>query len=167
MQKYENHAQSYPRRAVSVATTNEATYWQDSTGARRLIPIPCGDIRIDLIQQNRLQWFAEARHRFNNGSSWWDFPEAIKEAQEERQQNDPWEDLIRGYIEGGKWSGAFALVWPKGPITTRELTTDWLGLTPAQQGAVSGVRLSKIMRRLGFVPIRLGPERQRAWRKGV
>ena len=35
-----------------------------ATGARRLVPIPCGDIRVDLIAANRLQWFAEARQRF-------------------------------------------------------------------------------------------------------
>ena len=61
VQKYALHAESYPRRAVAVATTNEATYWQDSTGARRLVPIKCGAIGVDMIAANRLQWFAEAR----------------------------------------------------------------------------------------------------------
>ena len=64
VEKFEKHAGSYARRAVCVATTNEAAYWQDSTGARRLIPIKVGNIRIDLIEHRRLQWLAEALVEF-------------------------------------------------------------------------------------------------------
>jgi putative DNA primase/helicase len=90
VQKYALHAESYPRRAVAVATTNEATYWQDPTGGRRLIPISCSSIRVDLIRENRLQWFAEARRLHAEGTTWWEFPASIAQAQEERQHIDPW-----------------------------------------------------------------------------
>ena len=69
VEKYDRYAQTYLRRAVAVATTNEADYWQDPTGARRLIPVRCGEIRVDLIENNRLQWFAEALVGYRAGST--------------------------------------------------------------------------------------------------
>ena len=141
VQKYALHAESYPRRAVAVATTNEAAYWQDSTGARRLVPIKCGQIRVDLIAESRLQWFAEARHMYDEGGTWWEFPAAITGEQEERQQVDPWEDTLRAYMANGRRAGLDGngiVPWPVGYISSAELMHDWLRLTPYQQGG--GVR---------------------------
>ena len=36
---------------------------------------------------------------------------------------------------------------------------DWLKIEPPFQGLASGTRLGKVMRRLGFEPIRIGHER--------
>jgi hypothetical protein len=166
VQKYALHAEAYPRRAIAVATTNEAAYWQDATGARRLVPIPCGDIRIDVIADNRLQWFAEARHRHAEGATWWEFPPTIATAQEERQQVDPWEDLLRGFMEHGRTvgrDGQGRVDWPDGWVSSAEIMRDWLDLTPYQQGPVSSTRLGKVMRRLGFQPKRRGKGRERGW----
>lgn len=166
VEKYQVHAQCYPRRAVAVATTNEASYWQDATGARRLVPIACGDIRVDLIAANRLQWFAEARHLHAGGATWWEFPGAIADEQDARQQVDPWEDLLRGYLTHGKrggMDGMSVFPWPGGWISSADILRDWLQLSPHQQGRASGVRLGHVMRRLGFQPERRGKERERGW----
>jgi predicted P-loop ATPase len=168
VQKYALHAESYPRRAVAVATTNEAAYWQDSTGARRLIPIPCGEIRCDLIADNRLQWFAEARHAHANGASWWEFPVGIADAQEARQHVEPWEDTLRDAMAHGRRSGfdeQGVVPWPQGPIASAEIMRDWLRLEPHQQGQASSTRLGKVMRRLGYAPARIGHERARGWQR--
>lgn len=174
VEKYQVHALAYLRRAVTVATTNEAAYWQDSTGARRLVPIPTGEIDITMIEDNRLQWFAEARNEFESGATWWDYPAEIGAAQEERQQIDPWEDLLRRLIANGRSAHVgiaaatgrplFETVrWPGGWIASAEIMQDWLKLAPHQQGAGSGVRLGRIMRRLGFKPERQGKGRERGW----
>lgn len=81
VQKFQLYATTYPRRAVAVATTNEAAYWQDATGARRLIPVRCGGIAVELIEANRLQWFAEADAAYQAGATWWEFPAGIAEEQ--------------------------------------------------------------------------------------
>jgi predicted P-loop ATPase len=167
VQKYALHAESYPRRAVSVATTNEATYWQDSTGARRLVPITCGEIRVDLIAINRLQWFAEARQLYATGCTWWEFPADISQAQEQRQQIDPWEDTLRGLMLDGRLSGQDGqgrIDWPTDSITSREIMATWLRLDPHQQGQASSTRLGKVMRRLGYEPVRIGHAGERGWR---
>lgn len=146
IEKYEKHAVSYPRRAVTVGTTNEKSYWHDSTGARRLIPIPTGEIDLALIEANREQWFAEAIYLFDAGADWWTFPEEIKDEQEGRQEIDPWEDSLRGLMS----NGLRGVSWPSGWISSAALMADWLKLESHQQGPVSGVRLGRVMRRLGF-----------------
>lgn len=174
VEKYEKHAVAYPRRAVAMATTNEATYWQDSTGARRLVPITIGEIDIDMISNCRELWFAEARHLFDNGATWWEFPATIGAAQEERQQIDPWEDLLGGLIANGRsmTHGYDSITkqplienvrWPDGWISSAEIMRDWLKLAAHQQGQGSGVRLGRVMRRLGFIPQRQGKSRERGW----
>jgi hypothetical protein len=170
VQKYALHAESYPRRAVAVATTNEVDYWLDPTGARRLVPIRCGTIRVDLVAANRLQWLAEAKHSYLNGATWWEFPAGMAEAQDERQAVDPWEDTLRDLIAHGRPSGDIGLgfvPWPDGPITSAEVMGTWLGLTAHQQGRASGVRLGHVMRRLGFEPTRIGHDRDRGWKRRV
>lgn len=175
VEKYERHALAYPRRAVAVATTNEATYWQDSTGARRLVPIRTGEIDIAVIENNREQWFAEARHRYGTGEPWWEFPAEIAVAQDDRQQVDPWEDLLRGLITTGRnvHSGTDSMnrplyervPWPDGWIASAEIMGEWLKLAAHQLGAHSGVRLGRIMKRMGFKPQKGGKGRERGWVK--
>jgi putative DNA primase/helicase len=176
VEKYEKHATSYLRRCVAAATTNEAVYWQDSTGARRLVPIKIGVIDIGLIEANRLQWFGEARQLYTDGATWWVYPAAIEAAQEERQQVDPWEDLLRGLIANGRsvHVGTESITgrpiyetkhWPDAWVASAEIMAEWLKLAPHQQGASVGVRLGRIMRRLGFKPARDGKRRERGWEK--
>ena len=166
VQKYALHADTYPRRAIAVASTNESTYWQDSTGARRLVPIKCGQIKVDMIEEHRLQWLAEARARFDYGATWWDFPAGIADEQEARQQVDPWEDTLRLFMTHGKRAGLDGQgvqPWPEGWISSAEILRDWLSLTPHQQAQTSSTRLGKVMRRLGYRPERYGKERARGW----
>jgi Virulence-associated protein E len=157
VQKYALHAEAYPRRAVAVATTNEAAYWQDPTGARRLIPVQCTDIDLDRITALKLQWFAEAKHRYTAGEPWWEFPDAILDEQETRQQVDPWEDTIAAALE--------LMKWPATPILAASISAEWLQLLPHQQGLASGKRIAAIMRSLGFVPVKVGRACARAWQR--
>lgn len=163
VEKYEKHAVAYPRRAVAVATTNEAVYWQDPTGARRLVPIKVGEIRLDVIAQNRLSWFAEALHLFDAGAAWWKFPEEIVYEQEERQDVDPWVDLLRDAMVNGRRDGLGTIRWPAGWIASAEIMGVWLDLDAKQQGPTSGRRLGAVMRQLGYLPDRRGKTRERGW----
>jgi predicted P-loop ATPase len=168
VQKYALHAESYRRRAVAVATTNESVYWQDSTGARRLVPIRCGTIRVDLIEVNRVQWFAEALALYRKQATWWEFPTSIEAAREERQSIDPWEDVLREMIAHGRpadSAGMSRIPWSEEPISSAEIMRDWLQLEPHQQGQAVSKRLGHVMRRLGFAPVRIGHEGTRGWHR--
>ena len=150
------------------STTNEAEYWQDATGARRLVSMVAGEIRLELIRENRLQWFAEARAQYEAGATWWEFPPAIEAAREARQQVDPWEDLLRDAIAHGRKIGnddMGRVPWPDGSITSADIMRDWLRLDAHQQGQTSSTRLGRVMRRLGFAPVRIGHDRDRGWQR--
>ena len=146
------HATSYPRRAIAVASTNEATYWQDSTGARRLVPISARN-PLDPIQENRLQWFAEARAACRGGGTWWRFPD-------DHGRRRPGNRSTRGRTSSRLHRARppsdarrpRAHRWPRWSHP-RRIMRDWLRLEP-RQGQASGVRLGKVMRRLGFEPVR-------------
>ncbi|NMM07413.1 VapE domain-containing protein [Polaromonas sp.] len=162
VQKYALHAESYPRRAISVATTNEAAYWRDPTGARRLIPIKCGEIRPDLIAARRLQWLAEARQLQADGATWWEFPDSIRAEQEARQCVDSWEDAIANHLTTPACKDSFD---KDGRVPSAIVLRDWLGLEPSRQGGMTGPRLGTVMRRLGFKPVQYGTNRIRGWQR--
>lgn len=166
VQKFEQWAKTYLRRCVFVGATNEATYWQDATGARRLVPVECGTIDVAHIEANRLQWFAEARHRFLNGETWWEFPSTLVEAQADRQHEDLWVQVLREAI-------ADKIFWPggtveeDGAIASKRLMSEGLNLDPKQQTEAAGHRLGRAMRVLGYVPVKVkGPPRARGWKPG-
>jgi len=163
VQKYALHAESYPRRAVAVATTNERHYWQDHTGARRLIPIACGRIDVEAIERERLQWFAEARVAFDAGATWWEFPESVAEEQDARQQVDPWEDALRSLMATGRRRGDQLLAWPQGWVSSAAILRDWLAVEPHQQQQASATRLGRVMRRLGYRPAQNSAKTARGW----
>lgn len=99
---YGRNAVDHPRRCVLAGTANHDDYNKDETGARRLWPIRCdGDVRIDLIEANRLQYMAEARARIAQGASWWEMPgdETLME-QRKRYDADPWLEPISDYLIG-------------------------------------------------------------------
>jgi len=97
---YESTARDHPRSCVFIGTTNEDEYLRDVSGGRRFWPIKVGQIRLDLIKENRNQYFAEAVAKFKAGASWWEVPEmAAKEEQESRRKSDVWESVIECYTD--------------------------------------------------------------------
>ncbi len=57
---YGRNAKEQPRTCIFVATTNAQAYLPDSTGNRRLIPVPCKKIDLPKFMADRDQLFAEA-----------------------------------------------------------------------------------------------------------
>ncbi len=157
VEKWEKHVTLYPRRCVFIGTTNEHHYWDDPTGARRLVPIPCGEIRVDLIEANRFQWFAEALVEFKAGATWWEFPVEIDEARDERQKTDPWEPAIEKFLVG------------KSETTVPQLLDDAIQMDLAKRTARDDQRVAAVLRKLDWhaMPRRREPGigRVRPWRR--
>lgn len=98
---YDRLAEDHPRRTVFAGTTNEANYLRDATGGRRFWPVKCGEIRLDIIEANRSQYFAEAREAYRAGEKWWIMPDAeTTEMQETRRQHDEWEMVVDEFVRG-------------------------------------------------------------------
>ena len=87
----------HPADASSSRTTNEDEYLQSQTGNRRFWPVKTGTIDIEALRRDRDQLWAEAAEVEAKGESlvlpkdlWGD----ASDAQEERRQHDPWDDLL-------------------------------------------------------------------------
>jgi predicted P-loop ATPase len=134
---YGRTAKDHPRQGVFVATTNKDDWNRDETGARRFWPIRCnGDVRIELIRDNRLQLFSEAQARCKAGEFWWEMPEGETSAEQEaRREGDVWEAPIAHWLIG------------RGDkITIAEVLTGALGLEIGRITRKEQVRVSKILR---------------------
>lgn len=98
---YGRHVEDTPRQCIFAGSTNASEYLLDETGNRRFWPIRCGEIRLDELERDADQLWAEAVVRFNEGSKWWltgsVAGEAAKEASE-RYQGDPWTENISKFI---------------------------------------------------------------------
>lgn len=90
----------HPRQCVFTGTTNEDDYLKDHTGGRRFWPIKIGQIRLDILKENRNQYFAEAVVKYKESvNNWWTHPPRAEEEQESRRQVDVWESVIAAYID--------------------------------------------------------------------
>ena len=92
-----------PRRCVFIGTTNERQYLKDATGNRRFWPVPCGDVDVSRITQDRDQLWAEAVTRFRQGEKWWiENLEDLSQAeaiQSDRAEQEPWGEIIDAWLD--------------------------------------------------------------------
>ena len=95
-----------PRQCVFAGSVNLDAYLRDETGARRFWPVKCGRIEVDAIVRDRNQLWAEAVHLFRQGRSWWldsaELTEAAEQEQADRYEGDPWDEVIRPWLENPK-----------------------------------------------------------------
>jgi predicted P-loop ATPase len=148
---YERHAADYPRQCVFIATTNEDAFLRDSTGNRRFWPVKVGRVRLEALRESRNQLWAEAVAAFRAGESlplpeelW---PEASAQ-QEERHAPDPWEDILRAYVDGSESSAGAR----RDRVHVSSLLWDALNIPRAQQRQDHSSRVKTLMtQRLGWV----------------
>src|ERR1041385_146415 len=97
---YGVHTIEVPRQCVFVGTVNRPEYLNDETGGRRFLPVAAGNIDIEALRRDRDQLWAEAVVAFEENEPWWpdvDDPEIVRE-QEQRDQQEPWADLVEDYL---------------------------------------------------------------------
>jgi predicted P-loop ATPase len=146
-----------PRQCVFVGTTNKDTYLRDETGGRRFWPVKTGDIRPDLLAQDRDQLFAEAVRRYRQGDKWWptrDFERrCIIAEQAARYEGDAWEEIITGYLK-------------KHPrVTIGQVAREGIGIEAPRIGTADQRRIAAVLEQLGWRRLKKDCEGNRYWAK--
>ncbi|GGF29063.1 hypothetical protein GCM10011611_38920 [Aliidongia dinghuensis] len=137
------------RQFVFIGTVNPNGngYIKDDTGGRRFWPVLCravtddGKVDVDGLMADRDQLWAEATARFKAGEPWWltgDAEAVATEQQSLRQDDDEWLSLVGKFVE-----------W-RDEVTSLEVLTDGLKLTPDKMGRAEQMRVARCLKRLGF-----------------
>ena len=147
----------YPRQSIFVGTTNEDHYLRDPTGARRYWPVECRAIDLEGLANAREQLFAEALHRYRNGTPWHviDDPRQAEEMQEERYLSDAWEDYVIPWLDH--------ITTPR-RVSVSMILEDVLQIDPSKQGKPEQTRVGNILRRAGYRPVK-GRHRPRLYER--
>lgn len=148
---------SFPRQCVFIGTTDKPEFLRDTAGNRRFWPITVSEIRLDLLAQNRDQYWAEAVHRFRAGETFHEMPDSTFEEQEFHRSVDPWEMVISQYLQGEaprEYYPPNSSVPPES-VTTLELLKHALGLPFDKMDRRSESRVGSVLRALGWEPSRI------------
>jgi putative DNA primase/helicase len=149
------------RQCVFVGTTNEATFLNDPTGARRFWPIAVsGVIQPAKVAAERDQLWAEAVAAYRGRERWWlelNEADALVEAQDRYQTADPWAEVLR------LWCGAPENQTGNG-WTSEVLLSRALEVPIERQQKYQLARVGNAMRSLGFERVRNRIDGARAYR---
>lgn len=147
-----------PRSCVICGTTNRKQFLTDDTGSRRFWIISVGrPVDREMLAHARDQLWAEAVAAYEAGEPWWLNREADTQRErqnEEFQDDDPWREVVEGFIS---------------PPTVREITvTDILvggiKLEIARQDRAAQMRVSRILKALGWERRQRRTDEGRLWR---
>lgn len=138
----------FPRQCVFVGTTNDFTYLNDPTGARRFWPVHVRRVNVKKLREDRNQLWAEAYRLYKDGNPWYSTDDQFHlEAEHVRlqrdQSRDAWEELIES------WS------YDKSEVTLPELMRGALAMPNPEHWS------KQVTHRVGYLMRKLGWETQR------
>lgn len=148
---YARNSEDFPRRCVFVGTTNDTTYLTDMTGNRRFLPVRIGRIKVDAVERDRDQLWAEAVREWKRDPrpetlvlerSLWS---AAAAEQESRRHLDPWEEVVQAYLEGVEGD----------VVKAKEVLWECCQRGPADVSRADYMRLAGVMQRLGWSKVRV------------
>ena len=159
------------RRCIFVGTTNRDDYLRDETGGRRFWPVKVTrPIDIDIVIAEREQWFAEALAQLNVGGRWWLNGEAdlllAHTEQEERLEEDIWTQPILAWLNlrpqpvqdsntaTGGMTDQMNKIRAGDFVSVNQVAELALKIEMKNARTSEGLRISKILRGLGWRPTR-------------
>ena len=156
-----------PRRVVLAGSTNEDQFLKDATGERRFWPVHCSFVRLDLIEANREQLFAEAMHRLvqESGSErarYYPTRDEEKQffhiEQDRWRMVDVWTDILGDYVNRKEDGLNDVAPIKRAFFPTQELFDKALGIKPERMdnARLQQGRVASAMRELGFTADRQG-----------
>jgi putative DNA primase/helicase len=152
---YGRHAITIKRHVVFAGTTNESQFINDMTGSRRYWPIRVNEVNLNWVKENRNQLWAEAILAFKNGETWYldkKLEEIRHDSSKIYRQDDPWLDPITNY-----------LLLQHGTITMTMVMEDGLKIERARMNRRDEMRISEILRELGYEKKRMSVQGKRKY----
>jgi len=163
---YDRFPTKQKRHSIEVGTTNSDRYLQSQTGNRRFWPLRVlKSIDIAKLKRDRLQLWGEAAHYQSLGESLVLDEKLWSKAgieQEARRVTDPWEDILRnmpalttyGYWkDGSRHEGTRTIIYydeHEEKVITSHVLEYVLGIQPGNQTTQHTMRLSTVMKKLGW-----------------
>jgi len=142
---YGRHVETFPRQCLFVGTTNDDSYLNDPTGARRFWPMLTAKIDYELLRQDREQLFAEALQLFKSGETWWDVPkEETEEQQWQRFDLDEWVNIIDPWLLAQKTDRVAVL----------DILFKCLAIEPGRMDKAAQMRVASVLKYLGWTKAR-------------
>jgi len=145
-----------PRQCVFAGSVNHTDYLRDETGGRRFWPVSCGQVKIDELERDRDQLWAEARERFLSGQPWWldsqELNEHASDEQSDRCEEDPWHETIAVWIED------------QTDVSITRILTSCIEKPRYQWTQQDKNRIARCLLRLGWVRYKSGARGAREWR---
>ena len=147
---YGKRVVEYPRQCVFAGSTNQDSYFKDSTGNRRYWPVKCGEINLKALARDRDQLFAEALIGYKTGDSWHvteNEKQLFEREQGDRFLDDAWEALVVAYLDAPERI-------TRQQIELAEIFTGALNMEPMTWRPPEQTRLAQILQRLGWKKVR-------------
>lgn len=158
--KYQEYAVTLQRRCVIQGTSNPTDLLDDPTGARRWLPMACGEVDVEAIARDRDQLWAEARVMHAAGGVEWRKAQALAEGvHDDYRVTDTWEEAIERWLETPDLDGT--LPGAEG-FKTHDVLTQALCFREHAVKRADETRAAKVLRTLGF-----GQKVQKDGRKSV
>lgn len=146
--KYQEYAVTLQRRCVIQGTSNPTDLLDDPTGARRWLPMACGEVDVEGIARDRDQLWAEARVMHAAGGVEWREAQALAEGvHDDYRVTDTWEDAIERWLETPDLDGT--LPGADG-FSTHDVLTQALCFREHAVKRADEMRAAKVLKALGF-----------------
>lgn len=167
--KWQEHATTFARRLIFIATTNDKEILDDATGNRRWLPLHVGGADIEAIVRDRDQLWAEGRELFlKHGVCYKEAEMLAPGYHEDYTISHPWEGIVMGWLEsvddlGGERPGA------KGYVTMGEIMQHALHLDTRNMKGSDAKEVAKILRAHGYERVKkwVGTRAEWVWRESV
>ena len=146
--KYQEYAVTLQRRCVIQGTSNPTDLLDDPTGARRWLPMACGEVDVEAIARDRDQLWAEARVMHAAGGVEWRKAQALAEGvHDDYRVTDTWEEAIERWLQTPDLDGT--LPGAEG-FNTHDVLTQALCFREHAVKRADETRAAKVLRALGF-----------------
>lgn len=148
--KYREFATKYPRRLVFIGTTNQEEFLADQTGNRRFLPVQVGTTRLEDLQRDCDQLWAEATLMFKaSGIQFREAQALAAEVHAAHMIRDVWETTVADWLDRADPITA-EVPRTRKFLRIADVLQDALSVPAKSQGRREELRMGAVLRTFGY-----------------